>query len=427
MHRTLLTLLLMALCPPMAILVWHTNVALDGSFLRLWDACVRNGVFETLYNAWRPVGFGTPEAWKILAVFAGLQLLLMRVIPGKAFHGPVTPGGHVPVYKANGVPSFLLTLGLFYLGAFRLHLFSPGIVYDHFGAILGALNVFGLLFCLLLYVKGRVSPSGRDSEPSGNPIFDYYWAVELHPRILGWDVKMFIASRFGLMGWAVAILSFAAKQKEIYGLSDAMVVSVTIQLIYLAKFFWWETGYLGSLDIVHDRAGYYICWGCLVWVPGVYTSPTFYLVNHPHTLGTPLAATLLILGTFSVFVNYFADAQRRRVRAANGQCTVWGKEPTLIDATYTTQDGRARQNLLLASGWWGIARHFHYVPEIMAALCWSVPAQFDHFMPYLYVVYLTVVLTQRTFRVDRRCAEKYGKAWDRYCACVPYRLIPGCF
>ncbi|RYY32672.1 hypothetical protein EON62_05075, partial [archaeon] len=33
------------------------------------------------------------------------------------------------------------------------------------------------------------------------------------------------------------------------------------------QFFWWETGYLASIDIMHDRAGYYICWGCLVWVP----------------------------------------------------------------------------------------------------------------------------------------------------------------
>lgn len=29
----------------------------------------------------------------------------------------------------------------------------------------------------------------------------------------------------------------------------------------------WETGYLSTIDIMHDRAGYYICWGCLVWVP----------------------------------------------------------------------------------------------------------------------------------------------------------------
>lgn len=33
-------------------------------------------------------------------------------------------------------------------------------------------------------------------------------------------------------------------------------------------------------------AGFYICWGCLVWVPSIYTSPGMYLVNHPVNLGT---------------------------------------------------------------------------------------------------------------------------------------------
>jgi NADH:ubiquinone oxidoreductase subunit 6 (subunit J) len=33
------------------------------------------------------------------------------------------------------------------------------------------------------------------------------------------------------------------------------------------------------MDIMHDRAGYYICWGCLVWVPSVYTSPALFLTE----------------------------------------------------------------------------------------------------------------------------------------------------
>jgi hypothetical protein len=36
-----------------------------------------------------------------------------------------------------------------------------------------------------------------------------------------------------------------------------------------------------TLDIILDKAGYYICWGCLVFVPGFYASPTLYLVSHP--------------------------------------------------------------------------------------------------------------------------------------------------
>jgi hypothetical protein len=27
---------------------------------------------------------------------------------------------------------------------------------------------------------------------------------------------------------------------------------------------------------------------------------------------------------------------------------------------------------------WGLSRHFHYVPEILAAFFWTVPALFNH-------------------------------------------------
>ena len=53
-----------------------------------------------------------------------------------------------------------------------------------------------------------------------------------------------------------------------------------------------------------------------------------------------------------------------------------------IVATYTTTDGTPKTNLLLISGWWGLSRHFHYMPELGAALCWGLPALFQGAMPY---------------------------------------------
>ena len=35
-----------------------------------------------------------------------------------------------------------------------------------------------------------------------------------------------------------------------------MVVSVGLQLIHISKFFIWEMGYMRSLDIMRDRAGW---------------------------------------------------------------------------------------------------------------------------------------------------------------------------
>jgi len=416
--------LLITCCPPIVMLVWYTNVYLDGSIHKLLALFSQEGVFQTIYTIWAPLFFGTKTAWKILAVFAGAELILMKLLPGRKFTGPVTPKGNIPVYKANGVSAFVSTLILFYISSYQLKLFSPTIIYDNFGALLGALNFFSLLFCLFLYVKGRYKPSSTDSGTTGHVVFDYFWGMELYPRIFGWDVKMFTNCRFGMMGWGLILMSYAAKQSEVYGLTNAMVIAVALQLFYIAKFFWWETGYLRSMDIMYDRAGFCICWGCMVWLPCIYTSPTLYLVNHPHQLSTWIALLIFAVGASCIFINYLADRQRQYVRLKNGDCTVWRKQPELIFANYKTEWGEDKQSLLLVSGWWGISRHFHYIPEVLGAFCWSVPALFNSALPYFYLIFLVLLLIDRAFRQERRCANKYGKDWEKYCERVPFRLIP---
>ncbi len=79
------------------------------------------------------------------------------------------------------------------------------------------------------------------------------------------------------------------------------------------------------------------------------------------------------------------------------------------------------------AGWWGLSRHFHYVPEIAAAFLWTLPNLFDRPLAYFYVVFLTLLLTDRAFRDDTRCRAKYGSDWDKYCRLVPYRMLPGVF
>ena len=227
-----------------------------------------------------------------------------------------------------------------------------------------------------------------------------------------------------MMSWGLLLISYAAKQGELGYLANSMVISVALQLLYIAKFFVWEYGYLRSLDIMHDRAGFYICWGCLVWVPCIYTSPSMYLVLHPVHLNFGWAFLIATLGVAGILINYLADKQRLLTRATAGGCKIWGKKPITLLAHYKTERGEAKQSLLLASGWWGIARHFHYVPELAAAFFWSVPALFENFSPYFYVSFLTILLLDRAFRDDKRCAKKYGEDWNKYCELVPYKIVP---
>lgn len=425
LKHTLGPLFPLVCCPSAALLMWEINTKHQGSIALLAEQVRAVGFFTELASAWEPVIWGTAAGWAIIGVFALTQLSLMRWVPGQISHGPVTPQGHVPKYRANGVACFLITLVLFLLASFGLRWFSPTIVYDNFAGIIGALNIFSLSFCLLLYFKGRFFPSDPSSKLSGNFIFDFYRGTELYPRILGWDVKMFTNCRFGMAGWAIIVLSFAAKQAELHGLSDGMMVALIIMMTYLVKFFVWETGYLCSIDIMHDRAGFMICWGCLVWVPTIYTSPILYLVHHPHHLGPGWSVLIASLGVTAVLINYLADRQRQVVRATGGRCTIWGKKPRIITARYHGEDGTERKAILLASGWWGLARHFHYAPEILAAFLWTAPALFLNFAPYFYVTSLTVLLIHRSMRDEKRCRRKYGPYWDEYRRAVPARIIPG--
>ena len=163
---------------------------------------------------------------------------------------------------------------------------------------------------------------------------------------------------------------------------------------YNAKFFYWETGYFNSMDIMHDRAGYYICWGCLVWVPSLYVSPALYIssIKPAVQLGTTKFCAIVVAGLLSIWINYDSDRQRQEARRTKGNMLVWGKKPRMIKAKYETIEGESKTSLLLASGWWSISRHFHYLPEIAASFFWTLPAGFDKVVPYSYVIFLTILL-----------------------------------
>ncbi|XP_078443227.1 ergosterol biosynthesis ERG4/ERG24 family [Wolffia australiana] len=427
-HSMLVTLAsmisLLALCPPFVILLWYTMVHADGSIALTWEHLKQNG-FQGLTDIWPSPSL---IAWKIIFCYGLFEAVLQLALPGKRVEGPISPNGNIPVYKANGMQAYAVTL-VAYLGLWWFRIFNPVVVYDHLGEIFSALIVGSLVFCILLHIKGHLAPSSTDSGSSGNLIIDFYWGMELYPRIgENFDIKVFTNCRFGMMSWAVLALTYCIKQYEENGrVSDSMLVNTILMLAYVSKFFWWESGYWSTMDIAHDRAGFYICWGCLVWVPSIYTSPGMYLVNHPVNLGLSAALSILAAGLLCIYINYECDWQRQYFRRTGGKCTIWGRTPTKIVASYRTSKGETKTSLLLTSGWWGLSRHFHYVPEILAAFFWTAPALFNHFLPYFYVVFLTILLTDRAKRDDDRCSSKYGKYWKLYCQKVPYRIVPGLY
>ncbi|MGK5632798.1 hypothetical protein, partial [Streptomyces sp. URMC 123] len=415
---TALPLLLIAVTPPLALLLWTLTVAFDGALTPLRHASDWPRLLAALPTP-------TPYAAVVIVGFVGFEAVLLRLLPGAVERGPVTPAGVRPVYRANGPLALAVTHAAFLGASAGCGWFSPAVLYDRSGELLATACVLCLLLCAALYAKGLRRPSGPDHGSTGHPVLDFFWGTELHPTLGGVDLKQLFNCRVGMMAWSLLLVSFAAAQYERSGtVSTSMAVAVTLQLLYIAKFFHWESGYYATLDVMHDRFGYYLCWGVTVWLPAVYPLSTLYLVDHPRHLPAGETALLLAVGLTALGVNYSADAQRRRVRRTGGDTRVWGRPPKTLSAPYTTADGATHSSLLLYSGWWGLARHFHYLPELVLAVCWVAPVGTERALPYFYPLFLSILLIDRCGRDERRCLQKYGDAYREYCRRVRWRIVP---
>ncbi|CAG7668699.1 unnamed protein product [Allacma fusca] len=256
---------------------------------------------------------------------------------------------------------------------------------------------------------------------------EFYRGMELHPRLLGVDVKQLTNCRMGMIMWQLLILIYFGASYQLKGFDPGHLVNVTLQTLYIYKFYRWETGYFNTLDITLDRAGYYLCWGCLVWVPSLYTFHSYFFVYHQPQSSIASALVIFSLGIAMIYFNYDVDRQKE-LFSTGRPIKMWGKKAEGLKVTYTTSTGDKKTRQLLVSGWWGLARKINYSFELGAALAWSIPAGFNYgIWPFIYFLFLLVLLIHRIFRDEEKCKNKYGNGWVQYCKKVPYRLIPHVF
>ena len=221
------------------------------------------------------------------------------------------------------------------------------------------------------------------------------------------------------MLWVLMDLSFAAKQYELHGaVTTPMILVNAFQFLYVADYYYHEEAILSTWDIKHEKFGWMLCWGDLVWVPFLYSLQAHYLVDHTHELSWPAAAGIVVLNLAGYVVFRGANIQKHRFRK-DPHSLVWGKPPEYIRTR--------RGSLLLVSGWWGVARHSNYLGDLMMALAWCLPAGFEHPLPYFYITYFTILLVHREWRDNAMCREKYGSDWDAYCRKVRWRIVPGIY
>ncbi|KAL1139101.1 hypothetical protein AAG570_009162 [Ranatra chinensis] len=366
---------------------------------------------------------GNSFSWSLVAVFSTWAVIWLK-IPSSQTSGPKTYYDYTPTYQNNGLLYYFSSLCAFILSILvwkDLHLS----IYRNTPQILGTLNIIALFLCLLLYVKGKFYPDVAE-EQHFPQLYLYYRGIDLHPKIWGIDIKQLTNCRIGLMGWQLLILSYFLAGVDLNGFSLAAFTNCFLQSMYLCLFYEWEGVYFHTLDITLDRAGYYLCWGCLVWVPCFYTYSSYYMVHHAPVLSSSTSAAILCIGVLCIVIKCRVDCEKMWFRESKNdkQFVLWGSPVKYITAKYKSSTGKERTSRLLLSGTWGVSRHLNYTFELLSALFWSLPALGTGITPFFYFIFLFILLIHRIYRDEEKCSKQYGEFWKEYCSKVRYRLVP---
>ncbi|KAF0889841.1 hypothetical protein E2562_033231 [Oryza meyeriana var. granulata] len=164
-------------------------------------------------------------------------------------------------------------------------------------------------------------------------------------------------------------------------------------------------------DIIAERLGFMLVFGDLVFIPFTFTIQGWWLLRNKVELS--LLAAMVNCFIFVIGYLVFRGANKQKhVFKKNPKALIWGKPPKLVGGK------------LLASGYWGIARHCNYLGDILLALSFSLPCGTSSVIPYFYPTYLFILLIWRERRDEARCSEKYKEIWVEYCKLVPWRIFP---
>jgi 7-dehydrocholesterol reductase len=245
LSESILPLFLCLMCPflvrSIVFICNHSHGSIRDFFQRLLfdqTLTLKDVLEDFFYFKWH-----WPSAIIILSFFA-YAIIMTILLPGEEYKGPITDTGHVPIYRNNGFAYYIVSLIIFAILTILLKLnsLSPTYIYDKWEEFLSTVNTFAFLLCFCVMIKGKYMPSTNDHRSSSNWLTDFYRGVELYPRIFNIDVKLITNCRYGMLAWALLSVIFCMKTFELYGYTDSALITCILTLVYLTKFFWWESG-----------------------------------------------------------------------------------------------------------------------------------------------------------------------------------------
>ncbi|KAK8681504.1 hypothetical protein V6N13_053906 [Hibiscus sabdariffa] len=171
------------------------------------------------------------------------------------------------------------------------------------------------------------------------------------------------------------------------------------------KFFFLRAGMMGWILINLSNLAKSVEIGSLTLSMG------WWLLSNKVELSIPAAIAICTIYLIGAIGYRGANDQKHQFKM-NPKEPIWGRPPKVIGGK------------LLASGYWGLARHYNYLADYLLSLSFSLVCGFSSPIPYIYPVCLIVFFVSRERRDEARCAEKYKEIWGEYCKVVPWRIVP---
>ena len=357
--------------------------------------------------------------WALTALITVLHV----VLPGRWVDGyvadPSASTGRPLRYRLNGLRVLGAVVLLWLLGG-ATGLVPLDLLFVHRWWAAAGAAALGLVFTAATVLT---APSRGDAL-----LAELYLGRRENPRLMGGvvDAKMWLYL-VGAVLLALNLLSVLAHHLAAHSgaLAPGLLLGVGLMLWFVVDYLVFEHVHLTTYDIFAERVGFKLGWGCLAFYPWFYALPAFAAADQPGPGAGPLwlelAAGLFFLGWA---LARGANLQKHRFKS-DPTAPFLGIDPVALTAP---RPGGGPPFLLLASGFWGLARHINYLGEILMATGVALavgPAGAP--WAWLYPLYYVALLLPRERDDDARCADKYGPLWAAYRARVPWRILPGVY
>lgn len=396
----------------------------------------------------------------LVVLFYGTVLLLHILLPAYRTAGYVCDWrGRRLLYRLNGPLLMAVVVGvpLCLYARGTIPLFVLSFAAENYWSLLACANMLGFLCSFLLVALLPLEPSFRcltvDQEalcgraakgedvgtslqqaPKRSKASHFFFGTSFNPRIGSLDIKMALyALGAAALAWnlvsAVALRLFRVPGVD--NLSLALKLYAAMLSWFLLEYMFLEVIHLYTFDLMCEKLGFKLCWGCLVYYPFFYCIPVWSLVEAPPNADITTATGLGIVMLF--FCGWILT------RGANVQKYLFktrGPQPqiSVLGVAFVLPMRVVPRTRLLCSGFWGLARHVNYLGEIIQAIALALPgylvsppnSYYYQVLPWLYPLYYVALFLPRQMDDDLQIEAKYGKdSFKEYRRLVPYRIVPG--